>query len=146
MRQPLLLLAALALTTAGCDKSRAQAPEAPIQETIPDLILPPKASFVSRTGTEDATAITIRTPAPMEQVANLYRDVLTKAPWKLEADSRDNEGAIALYATREGPPLWVRIWPDTEFNATLVRLAGASVKNLRLTPGTQISPSGRPMR
>lgn len=143
MRHRLLLLTALVCSVAGCDKTKVQAKQATVGETLPDLILPAQASFVSRSGSEDALALTVRTPLKMDAVADYYRERLTQAPWSLESDSKDNQGAIALYATRQGPPLWVRIWPDTEFNATFVQITGASVKNLKTDGvGRQISPTG----
>jgi hypothetical protein len=145
MRTRFLLLAALAV--AACDRKPATpAKTASVSEALPSLILPANASFVSRSGSEDALSVVLRTPQKVEQVADYYRSVLTRAPWKLEGDVKDREGAVALYATREGPPLWVRIWPDTEFNATLVQLTGAVVKDLKLDDraGTQIAPGGQP--
>jgi len=141
-----LLLTALVIASAGCDKPKTEVKEAPISETLPDLLMPAKASLVERSATEDALSITLRTPMKLDAVADFYRDRLSTAPWKLEADSRDNQGAVALYATRQGPPMWVRIWPDTAYNATLVQLTGASLKNLKVDGvGTQISPTGKPL-
>jgi hypothetical protein len=143
MRHRLLLLTALLLATAGCDKSKAQTKTATLGETLPDLILPAQASFVERSGSEDALSVTVRTPMQLDVVADYYRTRLTQAPWNLESDTKDNQGAIALHATRQGPPLWVRIWPDTEFNATFVQLTGASVKGLKADGvGQQIAPTG----
>jgi hypothetical protein len=135
----LLLLAGLAVAV-GCDRPKpVKTPE--LSEALPDIFLPRRFSFVSRTGSEDALMLTVRTPETMDQVADYYRYLLTRDPWRIESDTKDAEGAIALYATRKGPPLWVRITRDTAFNATLVQLTGAVVKDIKVDGvGRQIRP------
>jgi len=135
----LLLLACLA-AGAGCDRPKpVKTPE--LTEALPDIFLPRQFSFVSRSGSEDALMLTVRTPETMDQVADHYRYLLTRDPWKIEGDTRDAQGTITIYATRTGPPLWIRISRDTAFNATLVQLTGAVVKDIKVdVVGRQISP------
>jgi hypothetical protein len=141
MRIHPMMLVALAVAVAGCEKKHPEEERiATAAEAMPDLLLPAKSSFVSKSGSPDALSIVLRTPIPIEQVADFYRTELSKAPWKLEADSKDNTGAITLYGSRKGPPLWVRLWVDTLYNATAVQLTGAAVKDVELKPGQQIAP------
>jgi hypothetical protein len=140
MNSRYLLTLACVVVAAGCDRPKpVKTPD--LAEALPDVFLPRQFSFVSRSGSEDALMLTVRTPEKMDQVADHYRYLLTRDPWKLEGDTRDAEGAIALYATRQGPPLWIRITHDTAFNATLVQLTGAVVKDIKLDGvGRQITP------
>jgi hypothetical protein len=135
-----LLALACVTAAAGCDRPKpVKTPE--LSEALPDIFLPRQFSFVSRSGSEDALMLTVRTPETMDQVADHYRYLLTRDPWKIESDTRDVEGAIAIYATRQGPPLWIRISRDTAFNATLVQLTGAVVKEIKVEgAGRQIAP------
>jgi hypothetical protein len=109
-----------------------------LADALPNLPLPPRASFVSRTGGPDALQISLRTPENMEAVAAYYRRVLRKDGWTLVNDANDQEGAIVLYAQQKGPPLWVRIRPAEDGAGTLVDLTGAVVKrDSTATPATK---------
>ena len=126
-----VMVLALVATAAGCDRPKpVKTPE--LAEVLPDLYLPSRFSFVSRSGSEDALQITVRTPQTVNQVAEYYRNLLTRDPWKIQSDTRNAEGALTLYATRRGPPIWVRISPDTVYNATLVQVSGAVVKDIKV--------------
>ena len=112
-------LLAFALVLVACDRPKpVKTPE--LSQVLPDLYLPRRYSFVSRNGSEDALSITVRTPEKLEEVAEFYRNLLTRDPWMIESDTRDRSGVVTLYATRKGPPIWVRISPDTAYNATQV--------------------------
>jgi hypothetical protein len=140
MNSRYLLVLACVAVAAGCDRAKpAKTPE--LSAALPDIYLPQQFSFVSRSGGEDALSLTVRTPLTMDEVANFYRNLLTRDPWKLESDTKDNEGAIALYATRKGPPIWVRVSHDSAFNATLVQVSGAVVKEIKVDGvGRQLAP------
>ena len=60
-----------------------------------------------------------------EAAANFYRAALRPPQWRLISDSKDNQGATLLYAERDGRPIWVRVYPDSEFNATFIEMTGA---------------------
>jgi hypothetical protein len=142
-----LLVLALTATAAGCERAKpVKTPE--LAEALPDLYLPSRFSFVSRSGSEDALQITVRTPLKPEEVGEYYRNLLTRDPWTMESDMKDREGALTLHATRQGkPPIWVRISPDTAYNATLVQVSGAVVKEIKVDSvvGQQIPSAGRQM-
>jgi hypothetical protein len=117
------VLAAVSGFLAGC---RDKAPEPPrLSEAMPNLPLPPLATVVSRAGSEDALQITFRSTLPPDSMAAYYRRVLTSGVWSLVGDTRAGDGSIALYAERNGPPLWVTIRKDSASTGSILSLGGA---------------------
>ena len=82
---------------------------------------------MSRTGGADALQLTLFSPTKAEVVTQYYRDRLSKGRWRLVGDVKRPDGAVALYAEQDGPPLWVRIWPTSDSAGTMVELTGAVV-------------------
>jgi hypothetical protein len=120
-------LQAAGVVLAACG-SEPRAPKPPeFAEAFSSLPLPPNPEFVSRAGGAGALQITVRTPAEMAQVADYYRNVLTRGNWRLVSDIKSADGSTALYAEHDGPPLWVRIWKPTDRSGTMVQLTGAVV-------------------
>jgi hypothetical protein len=124
MRKPLLVATLLLL--AACSEPRK---EPKLGEAIPNLPVPPNAEVISREGGEEAIKIRFRSSQPPEQVADYYRNVLSKEPWRLVSDTRDQDGGVALYAEQDGPPLWVTIRKADGAEGTFVDLAGAKTKS-----------------
>jgi|SRR6478672_8236595 hypothetical protein len=115
----LLLCAALA----ACGDKRPTI--AKMSDALPNLPLPPDASFVARSGGPDVIQVTVRTPAGVEAVTAYYRRILKTGGWKLVNDAKDKDGATVLLAEQKGPPLWVRIEQAEDGHGTLVQLSGA---------------------
>ena len=122
-----LLPLGVVLAISGCKKEKPEEVPSAL-DVLPEIILPPNASYVSKSGTRDALALVIRTTLKVDEAANYYRSALRPPFWRLVSDAKDNQGAALLYAEHAGRPLWVRIWPDTAFNATFVELTGAVQK------------------
>src|SRR6266850_56670 len=104
MRYSAVLVVLLVLV--GCSEPRK---EVKLGEVLPNIPVPPNGEVVSREGGEDAIKIRFRTPASPEQVATYYRELLSREPWRLVSDVKTQDGAVALYAEQNGPPLWVTI-------------------------------------
>lgn len=103
-----------------------KAPQTPrFSQVFPNLPLPPRASVVSRSGGADALQLTLMSAAKAGDVEMYYRSVLSKNGWRLVNDMRDRDGSVALFAERDGTPLWVRIKSTDDSAATMVELAGA---------------------
>ena len=102
---------------------------AKFNEALPNLPLPPQASFVGRSGGPDALQVTVRSPASPDAVAGYYRGVFKTGQWKLVNEAKDADGATVLLAQRNGPPLWVRIQPR-EGGGSTVELSGAIVSRI----------------
>jgi hypothetical protein len=121
----LLCSAGLVLLACGSDTRATKGP--PIQQVFPNLPLPPDPELVSRSGSADALQLTIRSPADVAQVADYYRDVLSRGKWRLVSDVKSADGSTALYAEHDGQPMWVRIWKPGDGRGTMVQLSGAVV-------------------
>ena len=141
-RLPIFALA-LALMAVACGRDSAPNPPK-MAEVMPNVPLPPQATFVSRAGGVEALQITVRSPARADAVAAYYREVFKKDGWRLVNDSKDQEGAVVLFAEQNGPPLWVRIWTDDVTRGTLVELAGARLSQKPDTSKTAARPSAKP--
>lgn len=116
-----LLCAALA----ACGDAPPKLPA--MHEALPNLPLPPDASFVERSGGTEALQITVRSPIGADAVTAYYRQVLKTGGWTLVNEAKDRDGATVLLAEQKGPPLWVRIQSARDGRGTLVQLSGAVV-------------------
>ena len=126
MFRPSILLFAVSLAAAAC--ARDSEPKTPkFSEVMPNVPLPPNATFVSKSGGVDALQLTVRSPARTEAVADYYRRLFKKDGWRLVNDAKDQDGAVVFFAEQNGPPLWVRIRKAEDGQGTLVDLAGARV-------------------
>ena len=123
MRKSLLVAAMLLL--AACSEPRK---EPQLGEALPFIPVPPSSQVVSREGGEDAIKIRFRSTEDPDKIAAYYRDLLSKPPWRLVSDTREQDGGVALYAEQDGPPLWVTIRKADGAEGTLVDLAGAKTK------------------
>jgi hypothetical protein len=113
----------LPLLLVACRDKPPQIPS--VGEVMPNIPVPPGATFLSRAGGPDALQITLRSPAPPDQVAGYYRKLFKQGGWKLVNDAKDRDGAVVLLAEQKGPPLWVRIRKSDDGHSTVVELAGA---------------------
>jgi hypothetical protein len=120
---PLLLL------LAAC--SGEKPPEVKLADALPNVIAPPNATLLSREAGVDAVKIRFRTPVAPEQVAEYYREQLSKVPYTLVSDTKSDSGGVVLYAEQpNNPSLWVWIAPDGQ-KGSLVDLAGAKERPRR---------------
>ena len=69
---------------AGLAACRDSAPKiASLHDAMPYVPLPPRASFVQKSGSPDAVQITVRSPSKADEVAAYYRWVLQQNGWRL---------------------------------------------------------------
>jgi hypothetical protein len=123
MQKPLLIVSLL--TLAACAEPK-KSPK--LSETLPNLPAPPSSEVISREGGDEAITVRFRSSLAPDQVAAYYREVLSKAPWRLVSDTKQQDGGVALYAEQDGPPIWVTIRKADGAAGTFVDLAGAKTK------------------
>lgn len=141
-RLPAIILA-LSLVVAACERERP--PEQPrFSEVLPNLPLPPQATFVSRAGGADAIQITVRSPVRAELVEAYYRRTFKEKGWRLVNDAKDAQGAVVLFVEQDGPPLWVRIRSAEDSTGTLVDIAGAKATKKPDSTRATHPPTARP--
>jgi hypothetical protein len=118
-----------ALALAGCkDRPASEAVKTPdVGQVFPHLLVPPQATLVSRSGSEDALQLVFETPVAREQVLGYYRANLTRNPWQLIGDTPSEDGAVVLFAERNRVPLWIRIVGDSVGGGSRVEMSGALV-------------------
>ena len=133
----LILPLGVALALSACKKEKPEEVPSAL-DVLPAIIMPGNSSFVSKSGSKDALAVLFRTAMKLDATVKFYRSALRPPEWRLVSDAKDNQGATLLYAERGGRPLWVRIWPDSEFNATFIEMTGAVAK---LHPDSTKAPS-----
>ncbi|NNG15253.1 MAG: hypothetical protein HKM89_02150 [Gemmatimonadales bacterium] len=118
----MLILALAALSACQPD---VQVDQARMADALPVLLVPPAAQVVGRSGSEDALQITFRSQWDKDRLAEYYRELLSKEPWTLVNDAEDRDGALVLYAERDGPPLWIRIDKAVGAAGSMVEISGA---------------------
>ena len=121
-KSSLVLLAALAVGVA-CTGEQPKFPQ--FGKVLPNLPLPPQAEVLSRSGNTDALQIVFVSALTPEQMIAFYRLVLNSGEWHLVSDTKTADGAVALYAERKGPPIWVRIRQTAGAAGSTVEVAGA---------------------
>lgn len=126
--QNLRLLAFLGLLALpACEGDKAEK-TATVGQALPGIPLPPAAEVLSRSGTAEALQITFRSVLPPANLIDYYRSTFSKGDWDLVSDETDAEGARVLYAERDGPPMWVRIYPASGGEGTIIEISGAVPK------------------
>ncbi len=125
MRLQYLAFIVLALAACRDDSNRQVATTA---AALPYLPFPPQAEVVSRAGSPNALQITFRSKSTVEEVLNYYRITLVRGGWSLESDAQDAVGAAALYAVKEGHPMWIRISRAPGAPGCIVEVSGAVVE------------------
>ena len=150
MLSPRLYLSVACAALLGCGADAPPPTKLPTAFAVfPNLPMPPEARLVSRAGSADALQLTLFSSGKTEAVSEYYRDQLSKGKWRLVGDAKRPDGSLALYAEREGRPLWVRIWPTSDSAGTMVELAGAVVgKGADSVKGVQpqSKPGPKPQR
>jgi hypothetical protein len=120
-----LIMCSAGLILLACGSEPPATKQPKVSQAFPNLPLPPSPELVSRSGSEDALQLTIRSPSDLAQVSEYYRGVLSNGKWRLVSDVKSPDGSTVLYAEQDGPPLWVRIWKAGDQPGTMVQLTGA---------------------
>jgi hypothetical protein len=146
MRSLTLILCSAGLLLSACQSEPPAKKEPRVAQAFPTLPLPRSPELVSRSGSEDALQLTLRTPADISEVTEYYRTVLSQGKWRLVSDVKSADGSAVLYAEQQGPPLWVRIWKAGDRSGTMVQLTGAVASKDSLPKKPQTTTKGRTNR
>ena len=124
MRRTIFVVLGLGLL--GCAEPPRK--QATARETLPNIPLPPNAVMISREGGEDALKFRFKTDMDPDRLADYYRGVLGKPPWRLVSDSPAADGSVTLYAEQNGPSIWVTIRKADGAAGSFVDIAGAKAR------------------
>lgn len=125
MTTRLAFCALAALTLGAC----ADEPETPVEtrlspaQVLPNIAMPPGGQALASEGSSEAATLLISTPMAADSVAEYYRGVLSKPPYRLINESV-NAGITSFYVEQDGPPMWLTV-EGLEAGGTLVRMSGA---------------------
>jgi len=119
-------LAVLVVALGACKDAPQKQASTPA--AFPDLPLPPAATLLSRATSPNAVQITFQSTATPSEVLEFYRNSLPKSGWSLESDTEDGTGARALYALKNGHPIWIRISQAPGAPGAVVSLNGAVIE------------------
>ncbi len=136
MRYHHLALIVLALAACRDDASTKLAATA---DALPFLPFPPQGEVVSRAGSKDAVQITFRSKSTPSEVLNYYHVILPSGGWSIESDAEDAVGARAIYALKDGHPMWIRISQVAGMPGTVVEISGAVVLPARPDSAAQVA-------
>jgi hypothetical protein len=123
-RHSLIALAAVVLAACGGEPETppAEATLSPAQ-VLPNIAMPPGGEALGSEGGSEAATLLISTPMVADSVAEFYRGVLSKPPYRLINESV-NAGITSFYVEQDGPPMWITV-EGLEAGGTLVRMSGA---------------------
>ena len=129
MRRFISLLAAVALLGTACnrDKEAARA-RGVIGRAMPDALSYPGSSIVSYSASDDAAQIELTAPAPVQEVAKWYREILPLNGWEVQSDAVDPSGAVVIYAEKTKRPLWLTLRANVGGPGTTYTLMGGIVE------------------
>ncbi|MEO8478469.1 MAG: hypothetical protein ABI542_02470 [Gemmatimonadota bacterium] len=121
-------LALASLIIAGCSKkANDETVEPPISaiEAFPNVPLPPNGKTVQSQGTGDALELLMVSPFSDSMVAEYYRGLLAKPPYRLINESVSGGVTTFYVESGESRPLWVHVEADS-LGGTRVRLVGTA--------------------
>ncbi|MGH7583898.1 MAG: hypothetical protein ACREL5_11800 [Gemmatimonadales bacterium] len=110
------------VSTAACHRSPPKEPM--LGQVLPNIPLPPHAQPLVREGGVDAIQFVIVSSDPPDSVANYYRNLLSRDPFRL-VNERSKGGGTQFYAEQDGPSLWITVSPNGSAGSQIT-IAGAS--------------------
>jgi hypothetical protein len=97
----------------------------------------PASTVVTVSAGDDAAEVTFSTVDPLDRVAGWFRAALPLNGWQLRNEGKGAEGAVSIYAEKEGRPLWLTLRPNVGGPGTTYTLIGAIIDSAtaRSSPG-----------
>ena len=128
MLRPVCVLFALALCGAACERPeqrREAESRALAARVLQGVMVYPRSTLVSIAGGGEAAEVVLTTPAPVQEVATWYRQLLLLNGWELRSDALSKEGTISIYADSANRPLWITLTANAGGPGTTYTLIGA---------------------
>lgn len=100
----------------------------------------PQSTIVSVSAGTDAAEVTLTAGDPVERVAGWFREALPLNGWQLRNEGKGPDGAVSIYAEKEGRPLWLTLKPNVGGPGTTYTLIGAIIEPdsaAAVAPGTR---------
>jgi hypothetical protein len=85
----------------------------------------PRSGIVSISAGDDAAELVLSSPDSVGAVADWYRKALPLNGWTIKRDTRNQSGAVTLYAEQGPRPLWITLRPNTGGPGSTYTLVGA---------------------
>lgn len=118
-------LAALAIAAAGCSRRPVPDTRHVIGDALHGVMVFPHSSPLAMAAGDSAGQLTLSAPGTVQDVADWYRENLRVNRWEIESDQTNPDGTLAMYAERDGRPLWIRIQPNAGGPGVTYQLIGA---------------------
>jgi hypothetical protein len=123
MRSILVTLVVLGLV--GCDRPKEPDARQVVSRALRGTLSYPQSSIVSYSAGTGAAELQLASGAPVERIVSWYRQALPMNGWELKNEGKDREGALSIYAEKEGRPLWITLRPTPNGQGTTYTLIGA---------------------
>ncbi len=125
-------LLALGACSSGNDQGEPAEPQMPMVQALPNIPLPPGGVPLNTEQGSDAAQLLVSTPMMADSVAEFYRDLLGRPPYRLINEATE-KSVTSFYVEQDGPALWVTV-QGLEAGGTIVRLAGAAIRDTVVAP------------
>jgi hypothetical protein len=121
------------IVVAGCCAVACERPAERTKErefaakVLSGLLAYPRSSVVDVSAGSDAAQVTLATPAPVQEVATWYRQMLRLNGWDLVNDGVMGDGSVSIYAEKGKRPVWVTLRATAGGAGTTYTLIGAQL-------------------
>ena len=116
----------------GCSGDSEPEVEPPVDLVFQGVPVLPLSTVVGQSGSASAVQTDLFAPAHPDSAAGWYRRRLIALDWEIESDNRTPDGVTTIYATRDGPPLWVILRPNGSVAGTSYSMIGALIDTVRV--------------
>jgi hypothetical protein len=122
------------LSLVACDRPKEPDARQMAARALRGTLSYPQSSIVKVSAGTDAAELQLASPAPADRIAAWYREALPLNGWELKNEGKDREGALSIYAEKEGRPLWITLRPNPNGQGTTYTLIGAIVDSTATAP------------
>src|SRR5688572_2520498 len=90
------------LSLVACDRPKEPDARQMAARALRGTLSYPQSSIVKVSAGTDAAELQLASPAPADRIAAWYREALPLNGWELKNEGKDREGALSIYAEKEG--------------------------------------------